>query len=68
MKVLLVIVAVACLLAPIFAQENVSQQEGKAPFMLKDQKTSLKKTRIENGTEAKFSKLTNKEFPSGPIR
>jgi len=34
MKVLLVIVAVACLLAPIFAQENVSQQEGKAPFMV----------------------------------
>jgi len=31
---------------------------------LKNQKTSLKKTRIENGTEAKFSKLSNKDFPS----
>ena len=34
MKVLLMIVAGACLLAPIFAQESVSQQEGKAPFMV----------------------------------
>ena len=34
MKVLLVIVAVACLLAPIFVQESMSQQEGKAPFMV----------------------------------
>jgi len=49
---------------------NDSLNQGLAKFlsMLKDQKTSLKKTRIENGTEAKFSKLTNKEFPSGPIR
>ena len=49
---------------------NDSLNRGLAKFlsMLKDQKTSLKKTRIENGTEAKFSKLTNKEFPSGPIR
>ena len=29
-----VIVAVACLLAPIFAQESTSQQESKAPFMV----------------------------------
>jgi len=44
---------------------NDSLNQGLAKFlsMLKDQKTSLKKTRIENGTEAKFSKLTNKEFP-----
>ena len=49
---------------------NASLNEGltKLLGMLKDQKTSLKKTRIENGTEAKFSKLTNKDFPSGPIR
>jgi hypothetical protein len=31
--------------------------------MLKDQKASLKKTRTENGTEAKFSKLTSKDLP-----
>ena len=44
---------------------NESLNEGQTKFlrMLKDQKTTLKKTRIENGTEAKFSKLTNKEFP-----
>ena len=44
---------------------NDSLNEGLTKFlrMLKDQKASLKKTRIENGTEAKFSKLTNKEFP-----
>lgn len=49
---------------------NDSLNEGLTRFLdtLKDQKASLKKTRIENGTEAKFSKLTNKEFPSGPIR
>jgi hypothetical protein len=33
--------------------------------MLKDQKAALKKQRIENGTEAKFSKLTSKELPGG---
>jgi hypothetical protein len=32
--------------------------------MLKDQKASIKKTRIDNGTEAKFSKLTSKELPT----
>lgn len=44
---------------------NDSLNEGLTKFlrMLKDQKASLKKTRIENGTEAKFSELTNKEFP-----
>jgi hypothetical protein len=49
---------------------NESLNEGltKLLKMLKDQKTSLKKTRVENGTEAKFSKLTNKEFPPGPTR
>lgn len=34
MKVLLVIIAGGGLVAPIFAQESVSQQEGKAPFMV----------------------------------
>ena len=34
MKVLLVTVAGACLLAPIFAQESASQQESKAPSMV----------------------------------
>ena len=34
MKVLLVIVTGACFLAPIFVQESMSQQEGKAPFMV----------------------------------
>ena len=49
---------------------NGSLNEGLTKFVsiLKDQKTSLKKTRIDNGTEAKFSKLTNKEFPSASIR
>jgi hypothetical protein len=32
--------------------------------MLKDQKASIKKTRIDNGTEAKFSKLTSNELPN----
>ena len=34
MKVLMVIAAGACLVAPIYAQESMSQQEGKAPFMV----------------------------------
>jgi quercetin dioxygenase-like cupin family protein len=34
MKVLPVIVAGPCLFAPIFAQESMSQQENKAPFMV----------------------------------
>jgi len=34
MKLLLMIVAGTCLLAPIFAQETVSQQEAKAPIMV----------------------------------
>jgi hypothetical protein len=44
---------------------NESLNQGLAKFLsvLKEQKTSLKKTRVENGTEATFSKLTNKEFP-----
>ena len=44
---------------------NESLNEGLTKFLsvLKEQKASLKKTRIENGTEAKFSKLSNKEFP-----
>ena len=44
---------------------NESLNEGLTKFLsaLKEQKASLKKTRIENGTEAKFSTLSNKEFP-----
>ena len=44
---------------------NESLNEGLTKFLsvLKEQKTSLKKTRTENGTEVKFSKLTSKEFP-----
>ncbi|MGN6735353.1 MAG: cupin domain-containing protein [Candidatus Binatia bacterium] len=34
MKILMVTAAGACLLAPIFAQESMSQREGKAPFMV----------------------------------
>jgi quercetin dioxygenase-like cupin family protein len=34
MKGSIMIVAVACLLAPIFAQETVSQQKAKAPLMV----------------------------------
>jgi len=33
--------------------------------MLKEQKATLKKQRAENGTEAKFSKLSSKELPAG---
>jgi hypothetical protein len=47
---------------------NNGLNEGLSKFltMLKDQKATFKKTRIENGTEAKFSKLTSKELPAGP--
>lgn len=34
MKVLLIIMAGGCLVAPIFAQEKVSRQEGKTPIMV----------------------------------
>ena len=34
MRVLLIIVAGACLVAPIFAQENARQQDGKTPLMV----------------------------------
>lgn len=46
---------------------NNGLNEGLTKFlaMLKDQKATLKKQRIENGTEAKFSKLANKELPGG---
>jgi hypothetical protein len=45
--------------------DNDRLNEGldKLLAMLKDQKSSLKKTRTENGTEAKFSKLTSKDLP-----
>lgn len=46
---------------------NNGLNEGLTKFlaMLKDQKATLEKQRIENGTEAKFSKLANKELPGG---
>lgn len=46
---------------------NNGLNEGLSKFlaMLKEQKATLKKQRIENGTEAKFSKLTSKELPGG---
>ena len=49
---------------------NSGLNEGLTKFltMLKDQKATLKKKRVENGTEAKFSKLTSKELPPGPSR
>ena len=47
-----------------WAAANNGLNEGMTQFlaMLKDQKEALKKQRIENGTEAKFSKLTSKEI------
>ena len=44
---------------------NGSLNAGLTKFLsvLKEQKAGLKKTRTDNGTEAKFSKLSNKEFP-----
>ena len=44
---------------------NNSLNEGLTKFLttLKDQKATIKKKRIENGTEMKFSKLTSKELP-----
>jgi len=45
--------------------ENAGLNDGltKLITMLKDQKASLKRTRTENGTEAKFAKLTSKDLP-----
>jgi len=45
---------------------NTGLNEGLTKFltMLKQDKASLKQTRIGNGTEAKFSKLTSKELPA----
>ena len=46
---------------------NSGLNEGLTKFlaMLKEQKTALKKQRTDNGTEAKFSKLTSKDLPAG---
>lgn len=43
---------------------NNGTNEGLTKFvaMLKEQKATIKKTRIDNGTEATFSKLTSKEL------
>jgi hypothetical protein len=45
---------------------NTGLNEGLTKFLdiLRQQKSALKKTRIENGTEAKFSRLTSKELPA----
>jgi hypothetical protein len=45
--------------------DNADLNDGltKLLTILKDQKASLKKTRGENGTEAKFAKLTSKDLP-----
>ena len=47
---------------------NNGLNEGLTKFlaMLKDQKPMLKKARIENGTEAKFSSLTSRELLKEP--
>ncbi len=44
---------------------NSGLNEGLTKFVetLRDQAATLKKTRIENGTEAKFSKLSSKDLP-----
>jgi hypothetical protein len=44
---------------------NSGLNEGLTKFlaMLRDQKASLRKKRTENGTEAKFSRLTSRELP-----
>ncbi len=46
---------------------NSGLNEGLTKFlaMLKEQKAALKKQRTDNGTEAKFSKLTSKDLPAG---
>ena len=48
-----------------WAATNQSLNEGLTAFLahLQEQKADLKKTRNENGTEAKFSKLGSKELP-----
>ena len=50
-----------------WAAGNNGLNEGLTKFLatLKEQKASIKQTRIDNGTEAKFSKLTSKELPGG---
>ena len=50
---------------PQWPGDNAGLNDGltKLLTMLKDQKASLKKTRAENGTEAKFAKLTSKDLP-----
>ena len=47
---------------------NSGLNEGLTKFLavLKDQKATLKKTRTENGTEAKFSRLTTRDLPKEP--
>lgn len=47
--------------------DNSGLNEGLTKFlaMLKEQKAALTKQRTENGTEAKFAKLTSKDLPAG---
>ena len=46
---------------------NKGLNEGLTKFLtvLKDQRADIKKQRLENGTEAKFSKLSSKDLPIG---
>jgi len=54
-------------LRPEWVTGNNGLNDGLTKFvaMLKDQGAGIKKQRIDNGTEAKFSKLTSKELPGG---
>jgi hypothetical protein len=49
---------------------NAGLNDGLTAFLatLKEQKVSLHKTRTDNGTEAKFSKLTSKELPGNAAK
>ncbi len=53
-----------------WAAGNAGLNQGLTKFiaMLQEQKATLKKTRTENGTEAKFSKLTSKDLPAAVNR
>src|SRR3954454_16425425 len=61
---------IAFKLRSVWDAGNDGLNDGLTKFlaMLKDQKASLKNTRTENGTEAKFSKLTSKELPASAIK
>ena len=50
------------------ANRELNDGMTKLLSMVKEQKASIKKQRIDNGIEAKFSKLTSKELPTGAAR